>query len=78
MSNSNLKAAPVNSTAIKLELDAARARPSTDRLGLGTAEDYRAQAAEYDSIAETEMLSWPSRVRLARAAAALRIAADAM
>lgn len=72
----NLRAAPFNESAIKTELDKARARPVGASHSLGSAAEYRAQAADYDLIAETEVvLTWDARLRLARAAHALRIAA---
>lgn len=81
---SNVKAAPFNQSAIKTELDKARARQvgyphgiHSDVGGLGTAAQFREQAAGYDSIAETEaVLTWSGRVKLARAAVALRLMAD--
>lgn len=74
---SNLKAAPFSESAIKVELDKARVRPVGTANSLGSAAEYRAQAADYDLIAETEpTLTWDARVRLARAAYALRIEAD--
>lgn len=78
---SNLKAAPVDASAIAVELSKACGRPvglSTENHGLGTATEYRAQADEYSLFALDPLLSWPSRIRLTRAAVALRIAADLM
>lgn len=76
---SNATARTHNGSLIKAELDKARARPigtSVAAHGLGSVAEYRAQAAEYDDLALNEpVLSWDGRVRLARAAYALRVMA---
>jgi hypothetical protein len=71
MSSSNESSAVFEPLRARRALDVARAQ--------GLLRDpaaLRAQAADYDAIAESEsVLDWSGRVRLATAAAALRLAA---